>query len=109
MLDYIVHVDFTDSDDETLDGSDIVDQVKGQERDVNVLPFDGLDQIQNGFTELNHAEIVHAKDEDVPLKNDAFPQIDEVLHSHSLYQVDDVQVRLVETQIFIVEQRGKLY
>ncbi len=43
MKRYVVHVDFADADDEALDSSNVIHEVEGEERDVNILPFDWLD------------------------------------------------------------------
>ena len=55
MLDDVIHVDAAHADQITVNGIYVVDQVEGQERDVDALPADGLEEVEQGLTELDDA------------------------------------------------------
>lgn len=46
-LQHVVHMDAAHANQVAPDGIDVMGQMKGQEGDVNVLPLDGLDQVEH--------------------------------------------------------------
>lgn len=47
---YVVHVYSTHAYKVALYGVDIINEMEGQKRDVNIFPANGLNQVQNGLT-----------------------------------------------------------
>ena len=51
----------------SLNGVDVVDQVEGEEWNINIFPADGFDQIEDGLAKLYEKQVVHAENLHVAL------------------------------------------
>ena len=54
-------MDLAHADEVALDGFDVVDEVEGQEGNVDVFPFDGVEQVEETLKQVDDCITIHAE------------------------------------------------